>query len=170
MGESIRRLIQAIRFEREAFVWMDFSDRATGDAVIFIAVTQVLLIIGSSGSVLGPLQRGGVIGLAYEFLQALIFWLVFAGITYLASRHLFRGDASYAAVMRIAGFAYPTLLMLLAADIVFNFPLSFILGSVWFLAVVANGVRYVADLPVPNAWLSAVLGIAGWLIVAAIFF
>ena len=46
MGEVLHRLLQAIRFDRDAYVWMDFNDRATGDGLILVAVTQLLLIVG----------------------------------------------------------------------------------------------------------------------------
>ena len=45
MGVVLNRLLQTIRFDRDAFVWMEFNDRATGDALIIVAVTEVLFII-----------------------------------------------------------------------------------------------------------------------------
>jgi len=45
MGAVLQRFIETIRFDREAFVWMEFNDRATGDALILVVITQVLMLI-----------------------------------------------------------------------------------------------------------------------------
>ena len=34
MGVVFSRLLQTVKLQRDAFVWMDFNDRATGDAAI----------------------------------------------------------------------------------------------------------------------------------------
>ena len=49
-----------------------------------------------------------------------------------------------------------------------NASLAFILGSLWFLAIVAYGVHYIADLSLEKAAASAVLGMIGFVIVSAI--
>ena len=49
MRQTMRRLLQTVRFERDAVVWMDFDDRATGDAFILVAVTRFLLFLGLVG-------------------------------------------------------------------------------------------------------------------------
>ncbi|MBT8213007.1 MAG: hypothetical protein KJN71_07660, partial [Acidimicrobiia bacterium] len=54
-GMILRRLVQALRFDRDAFVWMDFEDRASGDAFMLVVITRVLIQIGigSPGGALG---------------------------------------------------------------------------------------------------------------------
>ena len=42
------------------------------------------------------------------------------------------------------------------------------LGSLWFLAIVAYGTHYIADLPLPKAGLAAFSGYVGWVIIQAI--
>ncbi|NHZ71050.1 MAG: hypothetical protein GWP18_05355, partial [Proteobacteria bacterium] len=56
MGVVLNRLMQTIRLERDAFVWMDFNDRSTGDAAILVAVSQVLIAIGLGQSLFGLLN------------------------------------------------------------------------------------------------------------------
>ncbi len=168
MGAVLHRLLQTIRFERDAYVWMDFNDRATGDALILVVVTEVLLILGRGGSVLGLVT--GLPFVLRELLGAIVFWLVYAAIAYAAVRYLFRGDGSYATVLRITGFGYPTMLLLLFTGRVLPvFPLlAFLLGAAWFLAIVAYGLHHVSDLPLGRAAGAAGLGIVGWVVVAAV--
>lgn len=167
MGEVLHRLLQAIRFDREAYVWMDFNDRATGDALILVAVTQLLLIIGQGTSIFGLVS--GLPSVISALISAAIFWLIYSGLVYAAAKYLFQGYGAYATFLRIVGFAYPTLLLLLFTERIFTSPLlSFLLGSVWFVAIVAYGVHYISDLALGKAAGSAVLGMVGWVIVSAI--
>ena len=53
MGVVLNRLLQTIRFDRDAFVWMEFNDRATGDALIIVAVTEVLFLIAGGTPLFG---------------------------------------------------------------------------------------------------------------------
>jgi hypothetical protein len=47
-------------------------------------------------------------------------------------------------------------------------PLAALVGSVWFLAIVAYGTHYIADLPLPKAGAAAFAGYVGWVIIQAI--
>ena len=162
------RLLGAIRFDRDAFVWMDFNDRATGDGLILVVVTQILLMLGGGNSLLGLV--GSLTAVIAGLLQALIFWLVYAGIAYAAAKFLFRGSGSYATYLRITGFAYPTLLLLLfTTRFISSDTLAFAVGSLWFLAIVAYGIHYIADIDLVKSGASAVAGIVGWVIISAIF-
>ena len=61
MGVVFSRLLQTIKLERDAFVWMDFNDRATGDAAILVAITQVLLAFANGVSLIGLLNPATLI-------------------------------------------------------------------------------------------------------------
>jgi len=168
MSEVLQRLVQTLRFERDAFVWMDFNDRATGDALILVVVTQVLILLGGGSSLLGLV--GSLPRVISVMLEALIFWLVFSGIAYAAAKYLFRGDGAYATYLRIAGFAYPTLLLLLfTTRFIGNGSLAFLAGSLWFLAIVAYGIHYISDLDLVKSAACSGFGIVGWVIISAIF-
>ena len=113
---------------------------------------------------------GGITLIIRALIQAAFFWLVYSGLTYAIGRFLLKGEGSYATVLRIVGFAYPTLLVGLATDVLISSAiLSFIVGSLWFLAIVATGVRYTADLAVPRAFAAAGGGLVAWIIVQRIF-
>lgn len=167
MGAILNRLLQTIRFERDAYVWMDFNDRATGDAFILVVITQILLLIGGGSSVFGLLRD--TLNVIAVVLSTLVFWLVMSGLTYAAARFLFQGEGSYATFLRFTGFAFPTLLLLLATErlIPFGF-LAFLVGFSWFLAIITYGVHYIADLDLVKSAGSAVLGLAGWVVVQSI--
>lgn len=171
MGDVMKRLLQAVRLERDAFVWMDFNDRATGDGLILVAATTVLFALAAPSSLLGLVTSlGGITLIIRALIQAAFFWLVYSGLTYAIGRYLLDGGGSYATVLRIVGFAYPTLLVALATDVLItNAILSFVVGSLWFLAIVATGVRYTADLSLQKAAVAAAGGFIAWIIVQRIF-
>ncbi|MDJ0962081.1 MAG: YIP1 family protein [Acidimicrobiia bacterium] len=171
MSDVLKRLLQAVRLERDAFIWMDFNDRATGDGLILVAVTTVLFALAAPSSLLGLVTSlGGITLIIRALIQAAFFWLVYSGLTYAISRFLLDGGGSYPTILRIVGFAYPTLLVGLATDVLItNAILSFLVGSIWFLAIVAAGVRYTADLALQKAAVAAAGGFIAWIIVQRIF-
>ena len=167
MGVVLNRLLQAIRFDRDAFVWMGFNDRATGDALIIVAVTQVLFLIAGGTPLFGLMT--GVVGLLSTVISAVMFWLIYSGLVYAAAVHLFRGDGHYPVYLRIAGFAFPTLLLTIAStQILGDGLIGTLVGSLWFLLVIAYGTHYVSDLPLDRSIVVAVLGWAGWIVVSTI--
>ncbi|MGI8823357.1 MAG: YIP1 family protein [Acidimicrobiia bacterium] len=170
MGETMRRLGEALSLRREAFVWMDLNDRATGDALILVVLTRLLIMLGLGFGLLGlATSASGLDVLFRSLLNAAVFWLVYSGITYAVSRYLLEGDGSFATILRITGFAYPTLLLTLVTIRIFdNGIIAFVVASIWFLLVVAHGVRYESDLPIERAALAAGLGLVGWMVVASI--
>ncbi len=167
MGVVLNRLLQTIRFDREAFVWMDFNDRATGDALIIVAITQVLFLFAGGTSLFGLVT--GLFSVLSALLSTVMFWLIYSGLVYAVAVYLFRGDGHYPVYLRIAGFAFPTLLLTIATTRIFGGGLIGILvGSLWFLLVVAYGTHYISDLPLDRSIVAAVLGWVGWIVVSTI--
>jgi hypothetical protein len=147
---------------------MDFNDRATGDAAILVAGTQILIMLGTGFSVTDVLFDP--FRLISALISALFFWLMYTGATYVIVRYLFDGEGSFATMLRITGFAYPTLLVLIATNLFLprNFSLALLVGGAWFVVVVANGVLYVADLPIAKAFLASVGGFVLVIIIQSI--
>jgi len=168
MGAVLQRFIETIRFDREAFVWMEFNDRATGDALILVLITQVLFLFAGGTPLLGFVT--GFTDVIAAFVSTAIFWLVYSAIVFAVVKYLFRGEGVYAFYLRVAGFAFPTLLLLLATTRFFPEldQLANLLGSLWFLAIVAYGTHYIADLPLPKAAVASFSGYVGWIIIQAI--
>jgi len=167
MGVVLNRLLQTIRFDRDAFVWMEFNDRATGDALIIVAVTDVLFLVAGGTSLFGLVT--GFFDVLATLLSTVVFWLVYSGLVYAAAVYLFRGDGRFPTYLRMAGFAFPTLLLTIATTQIFGDGLlAALLGSLWFLLIVAYGTHYVSDLPLDRSIVTAVLGWAGWIVVSTI--
>ena len=170
MGEALSRLLQAVRLDRDAFVWMDFNDRATADGLIFVAVTRFLILLGSGWTILGLVSTLGTIEIfVTSILNALIFWLAYSGITFAITKFLLGGSGSFAVFLRITGFAYPTLLLLIfTAQLDLPVYAALTIGFAWFIAIVTRGVTYEGDLPVPKALMAAVGGYVGWVVISSI--
>jgi hypothetical protein len=150
---------------------MDFNDRATGDALMLVAISQVLLFAGFAGG-LGSLFNVGLWELLISFvLSGLVEWLLYAAIAWAIVRFIVQGSGEYATYLRFTGFAFPTRLITLAVAIVIGEAgwLPFLVGFAWFLAIIARGVEYESDLPAGRAWGVAIGALAGLLIVNAIF-
>ena len=157
----VQRVIGAARFDRESFLWMLWNDRAGGDAAILVLITQAVLTLGLVGL---------DFGLALQlFISGLFFWLIYAGLTYAAARYFFDGSGQFGGVMRIAGFAFPTTILVLAFRfLVGDARLAYLLSLVWFVAIVAHGLKEAMDLPMDKAWMSAGAGVLGFLVVSAV--
>lgn len=146
---------------------MDFNDRATGDAAILVAMTQVLISLGLGRSLFALVNP---FTLVQVLLGALFTWVIYSGAVYLVSRYLLDGTGQYAIYLRITGFAYPTLLLVVfTAIFVQDLLLAFMLGGAWFVVVVAYGLMYTVDLPLAKAAASAVGGFVVIVVVQAIF-
>lgn len=170
MGVAFSRLLQTIRLQRDAFIWMDFNDRATADAMLFVAVTRFLILLGGGWTILGLTTNvRGIQILVAALINAVIFWLAYAGLAYGIVRFLFQEGGTYAVYLRMTGFAYPTLLLVIftarlgIADVA-----ALSLGAVWFLVIIARGITYESDLPTERAAVAAVLAFAVWVIISSI--
>lgn len=168
MSVVLNRLLQAIRFDRDAFVWMELNDRATGDALIIVAITELVFLVAGGTPLLGLVT--GIAGVLSTLISTIMLWLIYSGLVYAAAVFLFRGDGRYPAYLRIVGFAFPTLLLTIATARIFEGDLiGTLVGSLWFLLVVAYGIHYVSALPLDRSIVTALLGWAGWIVISAIF-
>lgn len=157
----MRRIVEAARFDREAFLWMIWNDRAVGDAALIVIAVEAAFSIALAGLNL-------LVFFAF-LISGLIFWLVFSGFTYGAAKYLFQGHGRYQHVMSIVGFAYPARLVILALLYFTGYPVALLIGSVWFLAIVAHGTKEAMELPFQQSALAAAAGFVGFLVFSAIF-
>lgn len=145
---------------------MDFNDRATGDGAILVAITQILLAFAGGTSIFGLLNP---ITLVQTLLAGLIFWLLYSGVTFAISRFLLDGHGTFAPILRLTGFAYPTLLLVIFGNLLFdNTFLILLVGGAWFVAIVANGLMYLADMSLQKALVASIGGYAGVVIIQSI--
>ncbi len=98
-------------------------------------------------------------------ISSLVAWLIIAALTWVAARFIFDSRNDYAPILRVAGFAFPTLLVLIITLRVFDGYLGLLLGFVWFVLVLAAGTEEVMDLKREHALGAAAIGFVGWLVV-----
>jgi hypothetical protein len=173
MGVVFHRLLQTLKLERDAFVWMDFNDRATGDAVILVAITQVLIALGTGTSLPSLFNP---VTLVTIMISAAFFWLLYTAATWLIVTYLLDGHGMFPLFLRITGFAFPSLLLIIFSKILVDglttgptsFTLVLVLGAAWFVVIVARGITYAADIPTSKAFLGAIGGYVAVTIVQAI--
>lgn len=170
MREVATWFLKVIRFERDAYVWMDFNDRATGDATILVAITQVLMFAGIWGGHSSLFFPSLWEVLLRFVLGGLVIWFVYSAATFAIVRFLIQGHAEFATYLRFAGFAFPTRLLALAVVQLLGKPstLAMALGSVWFVAIMARGIEYHSDVGPDRSWPAAVGGLVGAIIVNSI--
>jgi hypothetical protein len=170
MAEALKALLKAMRLDRDAFVWMDFNDRATGDALVLVVVTRFLILLGLGWSLLGVTRSISTLEVLFaSIFNALVFWLAYAGLTWAIAKFFFQGSGNYAMTLRIVGFAYPTLLLVLFTRFIApNAIVAIILGGLWFIAIVAHGVRYESGLSLGLSAASGGLAFVAWVIIASI--
>ena len=157
----VGKIVGAARFDREAFLWMLWNDRAGGDAALIVIATELAFSLALAGL--------DIIAFLFFLVSGLIFWLVYSGFAWAAAKYLFDGDGRFQGVFRIVGFAYPARLVILPLLFILNFWLAMLVGSIWFLAIVAYGIKEAMELPLQQAALSAGAGLLGFLIFSAIF-
>ena len=145
---------------------MDFNDRATGDAAILVGVTQILLAFGTGASLLDLVNPITLITL---LLSGAVFWLLYSAATFAISRFLLNGQGTFAPILRVVGFAYPTVLLTIFGNLLFdNTFLILLVGGAWFVVIVANGLTYLADLSLQNGLLASIGGYAAVVVIQSI--
>ncbi len=171
MGDLFRRLLQTLRLERDAFVWMDFNDRATGDALILVLVTRFIIFLGSGFSFFGVVTNLDGIGiLFFSLLNAAWFWLLYAGATFGIVKLIFQGEGNYAFYMRATGFAYPTMLLVIVTrQLDITAVAALLLASVWLIAIMTRAVQYGSGLNIQQSFAAAGGGMLGWIIFALVW-
>lgn len=145
---------------------MDFNDRATGDAAMLVGITQILLTLGTGASLLNLVNP---ITLVQVLIAGAFFWLLYSGATFAIVRFIFDGHGGFPIFLRIAGFAFPTLLLLIFANFISDsFLLVLIIGAGWFVLIMARGITYIADLNQAKAFTAAIGGYAAVVIIQSI--
>ena len=168
LGVVFSRLLQTVKLDRDAFVWMEFNDRATGDAAMLVGITSILLALGSGRSLANLINPFELIT---TILSGFILWLIYSGAVYAIERYLLDGHGTFATILRITGFAFPTLLLLIFTVRFLTFlpgAVAVAAGGLWFVIVVAYGMMYTSDLSRDRAFLASIGGWIAYTILQAI--
>lgn len=170
MAEIFKRFIQTIQLKRDAFVWMDFNDRATGDALILVALTALVSFVGLASGLLSLFNLNFLELMIQGVLSSLIQWLLYSGIAWAIVHYGLKGHGDFSTYMRFTGFAWPTTILVVVIAFVLNRVglLTFLLGFAWFIFIIGRGIEYASDLPRDKALLTAVGALAGLVVVNTI--
>ena len=160
-GTIMQKIVGCARFDRESYLWVLWTERAGGDAVVIVLVTLAVITLGLVG-----LSLTNLLSL---FITGLFFWLIYAGIAWAAGRFLFDGTGNFGGVLRIAGFAFPVVVLAVAFNVLLgDAQLAFLAALIWFVAIVAQGMKEAMDLPIEKGALAAILGLLGYLVVFSV--
>ena len=166
LGVVFSRLLQTLKLDRDAFVWMEYNDRATGDAALLVGITSILLALGQGGSILDLFNPFNLLSVV---LGGFILWIIYTGAVFLISKFLLDGHGTFATVFRITGFAFPTLLLMIASNVLFDTTLLIVAaGGAWFVIIVAFGLMYAADLARERAFAASIGGWIAYVIIQSI--
>src|SRR5207248_151634 len=135
-------------------------------------VVVIVAIAGGIGSALGAAIAGRPAGVAGGLIGGIIAellgWLVWSYVMYLVGTRVFHGTATYGELLRTLGFASsPGVLNILRFIPVLGGVISLIVG-IWRIVTGFIAVREALDLDTGNTIATIVVGIIGYIVVAAI--
>lgn len=153
----IRRAAAAAFFRKNAVFEIYLDHRATADAA--------LLILGLAG--IGYLWRVVLEGYRFSvwnllllLLNALMLWIVRAGVCLLVGKVFFRKESSMATIMRLQGFCYlPLVLTFLSASIG-------VFGIIWFLALLVFATAEAMELLIWQAAVTIAASVVGLFLIS----
>lgn len=152
----IQRAIRGAFLDRKAFTGILFEEGAIADAAMLVGgVAAVGYLIETV--IIGSYSARLVTGLISAILYWLIAWLFLGVATWFAGTRLFRGNAQMQTVIRLQGFA--VLPILLASFSTLTVYLAYA-ALVWYLAAVVMASSVALSLPVREASLAVLIGLA----------
>lgn len=155
----VGRMIAAATLDVSVYEEVEADSTATGQAAAVVAMAAIASAIGS---IRDDNAIGGLIG-------ALLGWAVWAGVTYLIGKTIFKGTATWGELLRTLGFAQtPAILNVLGFIPVLGGLLKFVIG-VWVLIAGIIAIRQALDISTGKAVAVAVLGWIALMVCMAIF-
>jgi hypothetical protein len=168
----ISRIKGVLRLESETFREIEHDSGANGQAALVVIIASLLNAFGAATGPFvdalainqSPLSFGSrspfliFLGIA---VWSIVAWLVWAAAIYIVGAKIFSGKATYGEMLRVTGFAYaPMALMILAAIPCIGFALSLII-TIWTVAAIFIGVREGLDLGFGRTLITVLVG---WII------
>lgn len=154
------RMIAAASLDSSAYEEVEADSSATGQAALVVVLAAIASAIGTLGSDRSII--GGLIG-------ALLGWAVWAGITYLIGKTVFKGTATWGELLRTLGFAQsPALLNALGFIPVLGWIIRIVVG-LWVLIAGIIAIRQALDISTGKAVVTAILGWLCLMVAMALF-
>ena len=171
MREVLTRLRQTLLLEREAFVWMDFNDRATGDALLLVITTGFLKFVLFYRGFRSRFITSGAIDTAISFLIGnLIQWLVLSFIAWAIVRYFIQAEGNIALYLRMTGFVHATTVLAFVVAYATNSfgLLAFLAGFAWFVVIMGRGIEYASSIDRQRATFVALGTVAALIVINVI--
>ncbi|MFQ5966575.1 MAG: YIP1 family protein [Acidimicrobiia bacterium] len=160
-------MFRAARLDRTLYSELVFDSYATGNAVLLVAgiygAVYVALVLGSSRGFTVILFLNVVLG-------GVVQWIVAAGALWLAGTKIFPGDARFPTVLRLSGYAFTTLILLVVQPLVSGAlaQLVFAAALLWFGVALAVVAEVSMDLQRRQSIPTALIAVAVWFIFAGL--
>ena len=143
----VGRMIAAATLDVSLYEEVEADSSATGQAALVVALAAIASAIGSAKE--GPI--GALIG-------SLLGWAIWAGVTYLIGKAVFKGTATWGELLRTLGFAQaPALLNVLGFIPLLGGLIKLLIG-IWVLIAGIIAIRQALDISTGKAVVTAILG------------
>jgi len=167
MSAFTERMIRAAKLDAALYEEVEADRDALPQAMGVVLLSSICAGIGN-------LSYGGIVGLVFGTIGALIGWYIWAVLTYLIGTKILPTPATNADVgqlLRTTGFSStPGLIRVVGAVAVLR-PIAFIVAGLWMLAAMIVAVRQALDYEsTARAVFVCLIGFAVQVIVLALFF
>jgi hypothetical protein len=160
----INRMVRAAQFDGHLYEEVERDVDATGQAATVVAIVAIATGIGG-------LREGGIFGLIFGVVGALVGWVVWSAITYWVGKNIFKThntQVTLGEMLRTLGFAQsPGVLNILGLIPVLGALVSLIVG-IWVLVLGVIAIRHAMDFSTGRAIGTALVGFIPYIIILAI--
>jgi hypothetical protein len=163
------RMLRAARLDVSLYNEVEADLNATSQALTVVVLAAVASGIGAALT-LGTAGRpnGALAALVGGVIAELVGWAVWSYVMYFVGTRLFHGTATYGELLRTLGFAYVPGLLLILRFIPVLGGLIVVIVGIWRIVTGFIAVREALDLDTGNTIATIVVGIIGYIVVAAI--
>jgi hypothetical protein len=145
-------MIGAARLDPETYEEVERDESATNQALLIVVLAAVAAGIGSLG--------GGIVGLIFGIVAALVGWVVYAFVAYWVGTNWFKGPETSATpgeLLRTLGFASTPRLLLALAFVPVLGLLIILAVFIWTLITTVIAIRQALDFDTGKAILTAIV-------------
>ena len=153
------RMMGAAMLDVSVYEEVEHDTTATMQAAGVVGIVAVCSAIGSIGNGIGA-ALGGLVA-------AYVGWGVWSGVTYIIGDKLFGGTATWGELLRTIGFAQTPGILYLIGVIPLVGLIVYPVVWIWLLVAGVIAIRQALDFSTGKAVLTALLGIAAYVVVAA---
>ena len=147
----INRIKGVLYLDEDTFEEIEHDENATGQAALVVIVASLLGALGISfgPAVLQAVKPGtgsAIVNFFVIVIWSVVAWLLWAAVTYIIGTKIFHGDATYGEMLRVTGFAFaPLALMIFSAIPCIGLAIALVV-IVWSFGAVFIAVRSGLDL------------------------